>query len=134
MKIAVPVNSDNNVNSHFGSCDNFLVYELSESRELVGKTVIEAPRGCGCKSGIAPILAAEGVKVLLAGGIGGGAINVLNQNGIEVIRGCSGDADALLGSFAKGLIIDSGNTCNHDHHGHHHDNHDHTHGHSCSHN
>ena len=40
--------------------------------------------------------ASDGVTVMLAGGIGGGAINVLNNSGIEVIRGCSGDAGEVV--------------------------------------
>ena len=39
---------------------------------------------------------------MLAGGIGGGAINVLNNSGIEVIRGCSGDATEVVKTLYLG--------------------------------
>ena len=64
---------------------------------------------------------------MLAGGIGGGAINVLNNSGIEVIRGCSGDATEVVKQYLSGLVKDSGSNC-HQQEGHH------EHGHSCSHN
>jgi len=56
---------------------------------------------------------------MLAGGIGGGAINVLNNSGIDVVRGCEGDAAEVVKSFVAGTLIDSGESCNHhpDHHG-----------------
>jgi len=54
---------------------------------------------------------------MLAGGIGGGAINVLNSTGIEVVRGCSGNATELVKQFIAGLIVDSGSSCQqHEHH------------------
>lgn len=127
IKIAVPVTSDNTIDSHFGHCESYGVYTISENNEITGIKRVESPEGCGCKSDIAGVLASDGVTVMLAGGIGGGAINVLNSNGIEVIRGCSGLADEVVKSFIAGLVSDSGSSCSqHEaHHGH---------GHNCSHN
>jgi len=66
------------------------------------------------------VLADEGVTVMLAGGIGNGAINVLNNNGIEVIRGCAGSSDQIVIKYLKGEVTDSGTNCNSfDHHHHH---------------
>ncbi len=48
---------------------------------------------------------------MLAGGIGAGAINVLNYSGIQVIRGCSGNADDIVKLYIKGEISDSGINC-----------------------
>ena len=48
---------------------------------------------------------------MLAGGIGGRAINVLNSNGIEVIRGCSGEATEVVKAYLKGLVEDSRSSC-----------------------
>jgi len=41
---------------------------------------------------------------MLAGGIGGGAINVLNNAGIEVVRGCNGTPEEVVKQFLAGLI------------------------------
>jgi predicted Fe-Mo cluster-binding NifX family protein len=130
MKIAVPVTGDNMVDSHFGHCESYRVYTLSSNNEIADTKKVNSPEGCGCKSDIASVLANDGVTVMLAGGIGAGAINVLNRHGIEVVRGCSGDAGEVVKLFAQGLIKDSGSSCNHDHHQH---QHQHQHGHGCNH-
>jgi predicted Fe-Mo cluster-binding NifX family protein len=127
MKIAVPVTSDKYIDSHFGHCESYGVYTISEKKEITEVKTVKSPQGCGCKSDIAAVLAADGVKVLLAGGIGGGAINVLNNNGIEVIRGCSGKAEDVVRLYINGLVSDSGSSCNHH-------NKDHQHGDNCHHN
>jgi predicted Fe-Mo cluster-binding NifX family protein len=48
---------------------------------------------------------------MLAGKIGGGAINHLHEFGIEVVRGCYGQADQVVAEFLNGNIIDNGQTC-----------------------
>jgi predicted Fe-Mo cluster-binding NifX family protein len=127
MKIAVPVTSDKYIDGHFGHCDSYGVYSISEKNEITEIKTVKSPEGCGCKSDIASVLASDGVTVMLAGGIGGGAINVLNNCGIEVIRGCSGKADEVVKLYIDGLIKDSGSSCQ-QHEEHHHD------GAGCSHN
>jgi len=110
MKIAVPVTSDNQIDSHFGHCESYGIYIISDKNEITDIRKVQSPQGCGCKSDIASVLASDGVKVMLAGGIGGGAINVLNSNNIEVIRGCSGDADDATGGLFEVKIRDYQNS------------------------
>jgi predicted Fe-Mo cluster-binding NifX family protein len=117
MKIAVPVTSTNQVDDHFGHCNFYDVFTISQDTEITGLTRIPSLQGCGCKSNIAEVLAADGVKVLLAGGIGNGAINVLNNAGISVVRGCTGDSTEVVKLYLLGSLTDSGESC------HHHDNH-----------
>jgi len=133
MKIAVPVTSENQIDGHFGHCESYSVFTITENKEIAEKKNVKSPQGCGCKSDIASVLAADGVSVMLAGGIGGGAINVLNSSGIEVIRGCAGDATEVVKLYLKGLVEDSGSSCK-QHEAHHGEGHDHEHGHTCSHN
>ena len=54
---------------------------------------------------------------MLAGGIGQGAINVLANSGIEVIRGCSGNVEQLAKEYIQGNVEDNGETCAHHHEG-----------------
>jgi predicted Fe-Mo cluster-binding NifX family protein len=129
MKIAVPVTKENQIDGHFGHCESYVVFTISDNNEISEIKSVKSPQGCGCKSDIASVLASDGVSVMLAGGIGGGAINVLNNSGIEVIRGCSGDATEVVNLFLSGLIEDSGSSC-HQHETHHQDGGTH----SCSHN
>ncbi len=127
MKIAVPVTKENQIDGHFGHCESYGVYTISDKNEIAEIKSVESPQGCGCKSDIASVLASDGVTIMLAGGIGGGAINVLNYSGIEVIRGCSGDATEVVKLYLAGLVEDSGSSC-HQHETHHQD------GHVCSNN
>jgi predicted Fe-Mo cluster-binding NifX family protein len=127
MKIAVPVTKENQIDDHFGHCESYKVFAISDKNEITGVKNVESPEGCGCKSDIASVLASDGVSIMLAGGIGGGAINVLNNNGIEVIRGCSGDAVEVVKLYLSGVVQDSGSSC-HQHEAHQEN------GHSCSHN
>ena len=122
MIIAIPT-KENHVDDHFGHCEFYTLYEVDANKKVVDKKRMDAAKGCGCKSGIAPILSQKGVKVMLAGNMGNGAVNVLTQNNIEVVRGCSGNVDELIKAYLSGTITDSGKLC--DSHGE---------GHTCSHN
>lgn len=122
MKIAVPVTNGNQIDDHFGHCEFFSVFTVTEKGEITEVQQMKSPEGCGCKSDIAGILAGEGVSLMLAGGIGQGAINVLNYSGIGVVRGCSGDAEETVKMFLKGNIRDSGSSC-HQHEQPHHEGH-----------
>jgi len=123
-KIAVPVTSDDQIDEHFGHCEFYNVYTISDNNEIVEIQRIKSEQVCGCKSNIAVTLAQSGVSVMLAGGIGSGAINVLNSAGIEVVRGCSGNSSVIVKQFVEGLVRDDGSVCQkHEHHhngGHHH--------------
>lgn len=118
MKIAVPITADKYIDSHFGQCESYGVYTISEKNEISGVKTIKSQSGCGCQSDIASVLASDGVEVMLAGGIGGGAINVFNNSGIQVVRGCSGKADDVVKLYIDGLVKDSGSSC-HQHESHH---------------
>ncbi|MDD2244846.1 MAG: NifB/NifX family molybdenum-iron cluster-binding protein [Dysgonamonadaceae bacterium] len=122
MKLAIPVNKNNEVDGHFGNCDMYTVVTLNDKNEIIDTDTIASSKGCGCKSDIAKMLAAQGVTNMLVGGIGTGAVNKLNEAGIEVVRGCSGNVEELAVNFATGKITDNGSNCEH-HHNHHHEHH-----------
>jgi predicted Fe-Mo cluster-binding NifX family protein len=127
MKLAVPTTQDNQVDAHFGHCEFYTVFTI-ENGEIKDSQIIESPQGCGCKSNIASVLREMGVEVMLAGNMGGGAVNVLNSHGIAVFRGCEGDVTTLVNEFVKGELVDSGEVC-HQHEGHHNHGDEHTCGH-----
>ena len=122
-KIAIPVDINDELEDHFGQCDHYEIYTISNNK-IVTVEPLTAEQGCGCKSNISSVLAEHGVTVMLAGGIGQGAINVLTNCNIEVIRGCSGNTNDLINSYLNGTLIDSGESCL---------SHDHDHKHECSH-
>jgi predicted Fe-Mo cluster-binding NifX family protein len=126
--IAIPVKRNNQIDDHFGHCEYYGIYTISDNKEIQAQEILQSPHGCGCKSNIAATLAQKGVSVMLAGGIGSGAINVLNQAGIVVIRGCRGNAEEIIQQYALGNIQDNGESClQHEHH------HGHGHGKDCDH-
>jgi len=115
MKIALP-SKENLIDSHFGHCDHFTVYTINEKKEIIAEEKVTSPAGCGCKSNIAATLSQMGVKLMLAGNMGDGAVNVLRSNGIQVLRGCSGEVRAVAESFLSGEVFDSGIGCHaHEH-------------------
>lgn len=114
-KIAVPITKAGQVDNHFGHCEYYSIFSISDKNEILSEELMKSANGCGCKSGISKTLAQNGVTLMLAGGIGGGAIQVLNHSGIEVIRGCAGDSKEIVLRYLSGLITDNGITC--DHHG-----------------
>lgn len=120
MKIALP-SRNNKIDDHFGHCEYFTVFTVdTDTKEITDSQNVESPAGCGCKSNIASVLAELGVELMLAGNMGEGAVRVLKNSGIEVIRGCSGDVKAVAQSWLEGTLVDSGDICHEHEHGCHH--------------
>lgn len=116
MKIAIPTQGTI-VDNHFGHCEMYTLVTTDDKKNITNIETLPSPQGCGCKSNIASTFQEIGVKVMLAGGIGDGAINVLKNHGITVIKGCSGDVKALAERYLLGTLVDSGESCTH-HHNH----------------
>jgi len=123
MKIAVPVKDDYQIDSHFGHCAFYQIFTITDKNEILYVETTDAPEGCGCKSNMAEVLERKGVKVMLAGGIGNGAINKLATHGIDVVRNCDGNATEQVRLFLNGELKDGGSTCS-----------SHDQGHDCTHN
>lgn len=109
MKIAVP-SREGFVDEHFGHCKEFLIFRV-EKDGLIEEQSIPSHEGCGCKSGVAAVLARSGVTHLVAGNMGEGAVHVLGAQGIKVLRGASGPARTAAEAFAAGTLTDSGPGC-----------------------
>lgn len=113
LKIAVA--SDNNqVAEHFGHCEKFNIY-VAENGQIVKDESVPNP---GHKPGFLPVfLHEQGVDVIISGGMGGGAIDLFNENNIEVIVGARGDARAAAEEYLKGELKSTGSVCHeHQHH------------------
>ena len=86
MKIAIAAQGKQ-VSEHFGHCEGFAIYS-TEAGKIVKQEFLPNP---GHKPGLLPnLLNDNGVKVIIAGGMGGGAIDIFNEKGIDVITGASG--------------------------------------------
>jgi len=110
MKIAVA--SDNGiVSAHFGYCEAFTIFD-TEGDKIVNKEAVASP---GHKPGLLPNLLNDlGVNVIIAGGMGGGAVDIFNEKQIEVITGATGKVDEAVMEYLKGKLQSTGSVC-HDH-------------------
>ncbi len=113
LKIAV-ASENEMVTEHFGHCTNFNIYD-AEGEEIVKSESVDNP---GHKPGFLPnFLNDLGVNVIISGGMGGGAIEIFNEKGIEVIVGAGGIAVDAVRAYLKGELESTGSVCHeHQHH------------------
>ena len=130
MKIAVTYDNGN-IFQHFGRTEQFKVYEVEDNKIVSSEVVGSDGIGHGALAGL---LAGHDIKVLICGGLGGGAMNALMNAGIEVCAGASGSADEAVEAYLKGELVNTGANCDHHHHGEDHEccgGHDHGEDHEC---
>jgi Mrp family chromosome partitioning ATPase/predicted Fe-Mo cluster-binding NifX family protein len=113
MKIAVASEYEM-VTEHFGHCVNFNIYDAEDNR-IVKTESIPNP---GHRPGFLPnYLNDLGVNVVISGGMGGGAIDIFNEKGIEVIVGARGYAQNAAEQYLLGNLQSTGSVCHeHRHH------------------
>jgi predicted Fe-Mo cluster-binding NifX family protein len=90
---------------------------LTTRKKITTEGKISSPVGCGCKSNTAQTLAEQGVKLMLAGNMGQGTVNILNSQGIDVLHGCLGEVKAVTENWLAGDLKDSGIACAQHQHG-----------------
>lgn len=113
MRIAVA--GDNGmVTEHFGHCESFSIFD-AENNRIVKSESIANP---GHKPGFLPnFLNDMGVNVIISGGMGGGAAEIFNEKGIEVITGARGNAKTAAEQYLQGMLRSTGSICHeHQHH------------------
>lgn len=110
MKIAVACEGTQ-ITQHFGHCENFTFFE-TEGNNIVGSEVKANP---GHRPGFLPRFVAEnGAEVIIAGGMGGGAVDIFNQVGVEVVVGARGNAEDNVKAYLAGELKSTGSIC-HEH-------------------
>ncbi len=111
MKIAVTY-ENGNVFQHFGHTQEFKVYDVEDNKVVSSEVFGSNGSGHGALAGL---LSDKNIDVLICGGIGGGAMSALTDNGIEVCAGAEGNTDDVVNMYLNGELISSGVNC--DHHG-----------------
>lgn len=107
MKIAIASDGDY-VSEHFGHCEGFTIVE-AENKAVKEKQFVPNP---GHKPGFLPnFLNEKGVKVIIAGGMGGGAIEIFNEKGIKVITGAIGSLEETIKKYLNDELQSSGSVC-----------------------
>lgn len=125
MKIAVTY-ENGQIFQHFGHTDQFKVYEVEDGKIISSKLIGSNGSGHGALAGL---LADRSIDVLICGGIGGGAQAALEDHGIELCAGATGDPDEAVEAYLRGELINTGANCSH--HGEGHSCGGHGEGHSC---
>lgn len=124
MKIAIPLANDQ-LCMHFGHCEKFAVIEVNEAAKKIVKCekMVPPPH----EPGVIPRwIASLDVDMVIAGGMGPMAQQLLAAQGIKVLAGASPAApEELVGSWFNGTLECGVNVCDHGH--------GHDHGHSCHH-
>ncbi len=110
--VRIAVASDKGmVTEHFGHCEEFIMFD-AENGQITKSEKIANP---GHKPGFLPnFLNDQGVNVIISGGMGGGAVQIFNENNIEVIVGAKGEAKAVAEAYLQGSLEYTGSIC-HDH-------------------
>ncbi|MHB1652018.1 MAG: NifB/NifX family molybdenum-iron cluster-binding protein [Desulfitobacteriaceae bacterium] len=121
-KIAIP-SAGSFVNAHFGRSQAFTLFEITNS-EITSVEILDATGFEHQHAGIAQLLGSRGVKTVICGGIGPGAISGLEAFGLEVLRGADGPVRDVAAAYADGTLVTTDGVCEH-----HHDGHDHQHQH-----
>ncbi len=116
MKVAVACKG-NQIWPHFGHCESFRLYD-TKNGVITAEQEVPAPAH---RPGVLPNLLGDlGVEVILAGGMGGGAVQIFKARNIEVIVGAKGEAKAAVQAYLCGELLSTGSVC-----------HEHAHAQSC---
>lgn len=110
MKIAV-ASDGTQVSGHFGHCEAFHIFETDAGQVLREERVANP----GHRPGFLPqFLHEQGVNVIVSGGMGGGAVDLFRENGIEVVTGAAGEAREVVSMYLQGQLKSNGSVC-HEH-------------------
>ncbi len=113
MKIAVTY-ENGSVFQHFGHTEQFKIYEISQGKIVKSQIVSTNGNGHGALAGI---LSEQKVDTLICGGIGAGAQTALENAGIQLYGGVSGNADAAVEQVLAGTLAYNPDVqCNHHNH------------------
>ena len=116
MKVAVTTDENKQVFQHFGHCKLFMLAQVTDG--VVQQTELLDASGSGHEAS-ANLLKANGVQVMICGGIGAGAKNALEAAQIEIFAGVQGGVEQALEQYAKGTLEKRPIVlCNHHGHGH----------------
>ncbi len=108
MKIAVTAETDEGLDSrvaqHFGRAPYFILAEI-ENGAIVSTEAIANPFAGAHEPGQVPeLISQQGASVILSGGMGGRAIELFSQLGIETATGASGMVRGAIERYLGGTL------------------------------
>ncbi|MFW5774362.1 MAG: NifB/NifX family molybdenum-iron cluster-binding protein [Tangfeifania sp.] len=110
-KIAVPTDNSGVLDGHFGHCEFFTIINVKNGEIVSEEKVVPPPH----EPGLLPKwLAEKNVTDILAGGMGNRAIQIFNQNGVNVFVGAPKmNATELVKGFLDKSVEFAANYCDH---------------------
>lgn len=110
IKFAIPC-LNGELTEHFGHCEKFSIIDV-ENNSIVNEVFINPPVH---QPGVYPkFLAEQGVKIIIAGGIGQKAKDLFAENNIQVHNGVQkGDPKTLVENYLSNELKTGDNLCNH---------------------
>ena len=114
--IAFPTSDRVTVDGHFGHTKEFALYVV-QGTEIKDVTFVTSPPH---EPGLLPrFLGENGIDVIVTGGMGQMAVNLFNQQNIDVILGARGTIESNLNEYMGGALQSTGSSCDHSHGDHH---------------
>jgi len=110
MKIAIPL-ADGKLTTHFGHCQEFALIDVEGNEITKKETLVPPPH----EPGVLPAWLHDlGASVIIAGGMGGRAIDLFKQNSINVIIGAPAlEPEELVKSYLNNTLATGANVCDH---------------------
>ena len=115
MKRIAVTYENGEVFQHFGHTEEFKVYEVEDGKIVNSEIIGSNGSGHGALAGM---LGENRIDLLICGGIGGGAQAALQERGIELCAGASGNADEAVKAYLSGELVNTGANCSHHGEGH----------------
>jgi len=112
MKIAIPT-AEGLLCPHFGHCEQFAIIDVDREERLIKSTEMVTPPPH--EPGVLPAwLSQMGCNLIIAGGMGGRAIELFRQNGVDVVIGApTVKPEEIVMAHLKGELQTGQNACDH---------------------
>ena len=110
MKFAIPL-AEGKLTAHFGHCQEFALVEVEDNQIKGKETLVPPPH----EPGVLPRwLHEQGTDVIIAGGMGGRALELFAQNGIKVMIGAPTlTPEELVEQYLDDSLQTGANVCDH---------------------
>ena len=114
MRVAVTY-ENGEVFQHFGRTEHFKIYDVEDGGIVSSRVIGNDGQSHG---GLVQVLLDNKVDTFICGGIGGRARHMIESQGIRLLPGAHGDADACVEALLRGdLAYDPDTECHHHDHG-----------------
>ncbi len=110
-RIAVPVDNNDILDAHFGHCPFFILMDIENEKIISNEKITPPPH----EPGLLPKwLSERGISDIIAGGMGQRAIQLFNEQGVDVFVGAPKlSAKELVEGYLEKTLNFTANYCDH---------------------